>query len=345
MNRFEIIDPTLCADWDETIASNREHSFFHSSNWAGVLRDSYSYKPLYFTGREGHTISALIPVMEVRSFLTGNRGVSIPFTDYCEPIAANRGCFSSLFDEISQYGKKAGWKYLELRGGNDLLGGSVTSQTFLRHVLPLDDREPELFKRLNPATRRNIRKAADSGVAISFTDSEKDLDAYYRLHCRTRKRHGVPPQPLRFFKAIYKNVISKGKGFTVLGVFEGRPISGAVYFQSGRKAIYKFGASDLRYQGLRAANLVMWEAIRYFSKNGFDELCFGRTDPANVGLIRFKAAWGAREESLPYYRYDLKKEAFVKGTRRMGGLGERILRNLPVPVLRIAGELLYGHLG
>jgi hypothetical protein len=339
---MDIIDPTVCSDWNDLIASSPEHTFFHSSNWAGVLKDAYSYKPLYFTMREGPKVSALIPVMEVKSFLTGKRGVSLPFTDYCEPISSDLSGFSSVLAEALQYGKNAGWKYLELRGGTRLLNGAVPYGSYVRHVLALHDQEPDLFRQLNSAARRNIRTAEKSGVRIAVSDFKTDLDEYYRLHCMTRKRHGVPPQPYGFFRAVHRNVISKGKGFTVLGRYGGRPVSGAVFFHCGRKAIYKFGATDLNYQHLRPANLVMWEAIRHFSKNGFDELCFGRTDLENSGLIRFKAGFGAREEIIHYYRYDLRRSAFVQG---LPASRFPLLSCLPVPLLRLAGTLFYRHMG
>jgi len=283
--------------------------------------------------------------MEVESPLTGKRGVGMPFTDLCEPISPNAEGFSSIFDEILRYGKMAGWKYLEIRGGGRKLNGAVPYQTYVRHVLTLHSQEPVRLKLLSPATRRNVRKAADSGVRVVISDSEKDLQEYYRLHCMTRKRQGVPPQPRSFFKAVHSNVISKGKGFTLLASIHGLPISGAVYFHFGKRAIYKYGATDLNYQSLRAFNLVMWEAIGWFSNNGFDELCFGRTDPANAGLIRFKAGWGAREELLHSYRYDLKKSAFVKEPPAMSSFREVIFRNSPVPFLRLIGELFYRHMG
>ena len=153
------------------------------------------------------------------------------------------------------------------------------------------------------------------------------------------------PQPYRFFRAIHRNAISKGRGFTVLGRHEGQAVAGAVYLHSGKKGIYKFGASDLRYQHLRANNLVMWEAIRWFSKNGFEELCFGRTEPENTGLVRFKAGWGAGASEVHYYRYDLRRSVFVEGASEMNSLGERVFRGLPVPLLRLAGGLLYKHVG
>jgi len=50
----------------------------------------------------------------------------------------------------------------------------------------------------------------------------------------------------------------------MLASHKGKNIASAVYFHFGDKAIYKYGASDRKYQHLRANNLVMWEAIRWF---------------------------------------------------------------------------------
>jgi hypothetical protein len=302
--------------------------------------------------------------MEINSFLTGKRGVSLPFTDYCEPVASNAAEFSMLLDDILRYGKQAGWRYLELRGGAGCLEHQYTEcdgleeeriegkyparvpcwRTYLGHVLKIGSREDELFRGLKSGTRRNIRRAVDSGVRVVISESKGDLEAYYRLHCITRQRHGLPPQPRRFFDAVYRNVISKGKGFTVLASHEGQSIAGAVYFHSGKNGIYKYGASDWEHRGLRANNLVMWEAIRWFSRNGFEELCFGRTDPEDEGLIRFKRCWGTRERKLPYYRYDLRRSIFVQHSPESSS-GRRRISGLPVPLLRFIGELLYKHAG
>lgn len=341
----EIIDPIAHPGWDTLIGSMPNHSFFLSSNWAAVLKESYSYRPLYFTRSEGQyeKPSVIIPVMEVDSFLTGKRGVSIPFTDYCEPIAQDEDGFSSTFDEVVQYGRRAGWKYLELRGGAKHFNGAAPYRTYLRHVLKIHGDDAELFRQASAATRRNIRTAQKSLIRVAISDLESDLREYYRLHCLTRKRQGVPPQPYRFFKAIHRNVISKGKGFTVLGRHEGRAVAGAVYLHSGKKGIYKFGASDLCYQHLRANNLVMWEAIRWFSKNGFEELCFGRTDPDNTGLVRFKTGWGAEEREVLYYRYDISSGKSV--IRTDSKIPDGFFHKIPVSVSRILGSVLYKHVG
>jgi lipid II:glycine glycyltransferase (peptidoglycan interpeptide bridge formation enzyme) len=161
----------------------------------------------------------------------------------------------------------------------------------------------------------------------------------------TRKQHGLPPQPFNFFKKIYNRIISKGFGFVILASINKKNIAGAMYFHFGGRALYKYGASDHQYQHLRANNLVMWEAIKWYSRNGFKSLCFGRTEPENQGLIQFKSGWGTTERQISYYRFDFKKEAFINRQARVTGFQNRIFRNMPIPLLKMVGSILYKHVG
>jgi hypothetical protein len=108
---IQILDPTKYEGWDDLLLSTPGHSFFHSSSWAKVLSESYGYSPKFFTLLERNKIIALIPVMEIKSFITGKRGVSLPFTDYCDPVILNGVPFPELLNCIIEYGQKHGWKY------------------------------------------------------------------------------------------------------------------------------------------------------------------------------------------------------------------------------------------
>jgi lipid II:glycine glycyltransferase (peptidoglycan interpeptide bridge formation enzyme) len=134
-------------------------------------------------------------------------------------------------------------------------------------------------------------------------------------------------------------------GFIALASFQDKPIAGGVFFHFGEKATYKYGASDLQYQHLRANNLVMWEAIKWYSQNGYKSLSFGRTELKNQGLIQFKSGWGTTEQQINYYRYDLKKDSFVSGFSRVTGFHNKIFRNTPVPILNRIGNIFYRHVG
>ncbi len=342
MPEAEAVDPSVETGWDESLGRTPGSSFFCTTAWAEVLRRSYRYEPLYFAVRQGASLAALLPVMEVDSLLTGKRGVSLPFTDYCEPIAAGAGQFRELFAAAIARGKERGWRHLELRGGEAFLQGTEPSEWHYVHTLDLGKAGIDLF---SDATRRNIKKAEKQGLEVTVSAAPGALNEFCRLNALTRRLHGLPPQPRRFFQSVQERILSRNNGFIVLASLRGTAIAANVYFIFGNRIIYKYGASDRAFQNLRASNLVMWEAIRRGRERGCGSLCLGRTEPGNEGLRKFKLGWGAEERVIRYYRYDLRKEAFVRAPDVVKPLHKKVFGSLPIPVLNALGSVLYRHMG
>jgi hypothetical protein len=344
-NDIRLLDPLRDPDWDERIPTHAQGSFFLTSEWARVLADSYGYLPRYFGIVRGGTLAALVPFMEVNSFLTGKRGVSLPFTDQCEPITCAGTGIQDLLDSVIDHGKRSGWNYLELRPGTGLASQTPPSTSCYGHVLDLTPGPDRLFRGLRDSTRRNIKRAQNAGITLTVSGTGDGLREFCRLNCMTRREHGLPPQPAKFFGNIERHILAKGRGMVVLAVHEGQTIAGAVYFHFGDTAVYKYGASDRRYQHLRANNLVMWEAIRHYASGGLRRFDFGRTEPGNEGLLQFKRGWGAEERSINYYRYDLRRDRFVAKSLAVAGAHTTYFRHMPMPLLKLAGTLLYRHMG
>ena len=166
----------------------------------------------------------------------------------------------------------------------------------------------------------------------------------YKLHVRTRRRHGAPPQPQSFFINIQRHLISSGLGFIVLVECQKNPIAAAMFFKLGRHAVYKFGASEERLQELRPNNLAMSEGIKYLAKGDAETLHFGRTDKENEGLRRFKLSWGATEEEIGYARFEMAGGSWKHSRDSRSTLYKRIFRALPTSLNRLAGAMIYPHL-
>jgi lipid II:glycine glycyltransferase (peptidoglycan interpeptide bridge formation enzyme) len=201
-----------------------------------------------------------------------------------------------------------------------------------------------LFKSFSGTVRRGIRKAARGGVRVEFSNCFDSARTFYALHCLTRRRHGLPPQPLRFFENIARYVPAQSQGFVATALWEDRLLASAVFFHHNREAFYKFAASDYDFQRLRPNNILLWEAIKRYADNGFDTLYLGRTSLANEGLRRFKLSFGAREERIQYCKFDFVKETFVKQIDHNASWFNCLFRWMPLPALRLAGEMLYPHL-
>lgn len=341
---MRICDPVRNPGWDHLVALHRDAGCFHTSAWAKVLQQTYNHHPFYLRFSRGRRLAALIPVMEVRSPFTGRRGVCLPFSDTCEPLIFDPDAVDLVRDRVVRFAQERRWRHLEIRGGKFFPVVSSSAATFYGHTLDLRRPVDELPECFDSPVRRAIRKAERSNVSVFVGRSRQAVGDFYRLHVQTRRRHGLPPQPTSFFLNIYEHIIKPGLGFTVLARRGSRPIAAAVFFRFGKNAIYKFGASDKRFQEFRANNLVMWQGIQLLARTGVEKLHFGRTDCENDGLRRFKLSWNTQEETIDYFRVDPSGRPCLTPIRRDAGLHKRIFGRLPLVFNRLAGSILYPHL-
>ncbi len=344
--RLKVVDPAVFPEWDRLLLRFPEADFFHTSSWAKVLTDSYHYRPAYYCLFEDRELAAAIPLMEVKGRLTGKRGVSLPFADSCEPLARPGQALIDLWAGIVREGKRRGWKSVEIRSRAEGLPAGPSSATFLGHTLDLSAGEERIYASFRENTKRNIRKAAQARVAVTFSASPDAVTEFYRLNCLTRREQGRPPQPFHFFKKIQEHVLAPGRGFAALAAYHGHPVAGALYFEFNGRAIYAYAAADKAYQHLRADHLLMWEAVRRLAGSGCRALCFGRTEPDNKERLQFKDGWGAAQFKIEYRRYDFAAETFLAREKKPAPVFfQQFFQKAPAPVLKWIGSFLSGHLG
>lgn len=342
---MQLVDPRIQQDWNEQVLTIPQASIFHSVNWLQVLQASYGYQPYYLAACKGQQLSLLLPFMEVKSWITGVRGVSLPFADYCGPIGNSSTPYEEVMKQVLPIAYQQRWKFFEVRGG-DVLWHGVTPYTFYYgHQLPLGKDDTEVFSGLRGNYRARIRKALMNHLIVTMCHDAEAIEEYYRLHCLTRKRQGLPPQPVRFFRHIYEYIIAQKFGSVVLVSSQGRNVAGGIFFFFGTRAFYKFGASDIKYQSLFPNYLLFWHVIQWLCQHGYTELCFGRSDPFHRGLIQFKDGWGAKKYKINYYRYDMQTSCFIQKEGVDEQYSRKLWQKTPVLFLKLAGSMFYKHIG
>lgn len=343
---LQVVDPTRFPGWDDRLSHHPEATVFHTSAWARVLSETHSYLPAYFTIYEKDRIVGLLPFMEIRSWITGTRGVSLPFTDASIPILPCNFGFAEAMAQVIAFAGKRGWRTVEIRGCGTGMENLPASAEYQSHDLDLTGGEELLFSRYRPNVQRNIRKAERDGITVSEDRTREGLMEFYRLNCLTRREHGLPPQPARFFECLREHVLDRGLGFLMMARHKKKPVAGALFLLFGGKAIFKYGASDRRYQEFRPNNLIFRDAIRLLCGKGARTLSFGRTDLLHEGLRQFKESWGATATMLRYVKYDVGSRSYLEGSAtRQSTFWNRTMSMLPVPVLRIVGNVAYRHVG
>jgi hypothetical protein len=337
------IDPVSSGDeWDRMVAEHPAAHLFHSAAWAKVLVRTYGHRPFYLIATIAGRTVALVPLMEVSSRLTGVRGVCLPFSDFCPQLYFDQKMSKPVLDVLLDLGHARRWKYLKLRGAPT--NSAANAAGFYSHLLNLERTESELFQSFSSSVRRALRKAERSPLKTEIATSSEALKKFHHLHCMTRRRHGLPPQPWSFFENIQREIIARDNGFIIVAREGNLAVASAVFFLWKDKALYKFGASDAASQKFRGNNLVIWEAIKHCIRRGVKSLHFGRTDLGHEGLRRFKLAWGTEEGTIQYQCFDFGCDQWRVPVPPMSGFYNRVFRSMPVSFNRLAGSLIYPHL-
>jgi CelD/BcsL family acetyltransferase involved in cellulose biosynthesis len=337
---LDLTDP----GWRGFVAGHPEATPFHHPDWARLVADCYGYRAFALVARDAAgAITAGLPVVEVRHPGRGLKWVSLPYTDYCPPLARTPREQQELASALRRAGQAASVRRIEVRG--PLAGGAATGATALRHVLALSSDPAEVYAGFHRSqVRRSIRRAEREGLTVRQATRPEDLvSTFYRLHLRTRRRQGVPVQPRRFFRLLWEYAISPGLGSVLIVEASARPVAAAVFLAWNGTVIYKFGASDASTWSLRPNHLLFWHAIRVACEQEYRWFDFGRTDAGQAGLRNFKLSWGAAEEPLVYRTAGGKPEPASAAE----GMGTRVLspviRYGPLLLCRAFGETLYRY--
>jgi len=245
LTQFSLDNQNEMSAWDDFVQSHPLATPFHLSSWLKTISDTYSFEPrLYVYKNADTTISAILPFFLLKIRFAKARLVSLPFSDYGGPLCTHQHTETELLKAISSEHKGL-VKSMEIRGTVSGDCGFIHNDYFRRHLLLLQQDLTTLRKRIDKRTiHYSIRKAEKAGIQITEQNNQYGIQEFYRLNILTRKKHGVPSQPCKFFENILHNVIAQGDGFVLLASLHGVVLAAAVFLKTKKTILYKFNASD-----------------------------------------------------------------------------------------------------
>ena len=340
------LDPSSDARWLSFVNRHARATVFHRVPWLEALRRTYGYRSIAF-GRLSPSgeLEGGILFCEIRSWMTGNRLVSLPFSDHCEPLVESPEELRKIMAHASRQRKERTWRYLEIRPLSpeyfDAEGEPYGK--FVYHRLDLRPTTEDLFRKLHvDSIRRKIQKAERSRLTVRSGRSDDLLGDFFRLHVLTRRRQLSPPHPMAWFRNVLRCF---GDSACIRIAYHRESPAAAVFtLESGPTMIYKYGCSDEQFHSLGAMPFVLWDMICDAKRKNRLELDMGRSDLDNPGLIAFKEKWGARAQPLIYWRRPAKGNVLERSTGSVQTL-KRLLRHCPDRMLIWAGKVLYPHVG
>jgi hypothetical protein len=338
------IDPLRDPRWAELVQHHPAASAYHSTAWLRALRDAYGYEPVTFATCEttGRLTSAIV-LCGIRSWLTGKRLVSLPFSDHCDPLVADTRELEWLIGHVKSL-IGAPWDSVEIRPRSIEPSGRLgfrKNAIYYCHELSLEKTKERLFGDFHKdSVQRKVRRAERENLSYDEGNSEPFLRNFYRLLMMTRRKLNLPPQPPHWFRSL---MAAFGKDLKIrVASKDGVPVASILTLSFRNTMTYKYGCSDPKRNNLGGMPFLLWRAIEDAKANGCLNFDMGRSDIGASGLIRFKEHFGAARSVINYWVYP--SPARFSGLWK-NAVAQRACALAPNAVSMAIGNFLYPHIG
>lgn len=349
------LKPEHMTQWDAFVENHPFGWISHLSAWKEILESSFGHIKGHFLAirdDDSNQILAGLPIYTVKSWLTGNRLVSVPFLTHNEALISSSEDMERLFPHILNLYKNTKASYIEISTwhSTSLVEDPrlEVSHFYKHHYLSLDRNPEELKKTFHKSSiQRKISRAIKSQLQLKLGEDEKDLSSFYDMFSKTRKRLRLPPIPYRFFRSLWKVLGSSSRMTILLVVYKGQHIASSILLKFGEMVVSEFNCDAGEFRNLGVNQFCDWEAIKLAYQEGYKIFSFGRTSPQNKGLMTHKGRWGTKVDDLPSFFYPglFGERHREKESSWKYRIITKMSQKAPSALFQILGKLVYRHMG
>jgi lipid II:glycine glycyltransferase (peptidoglycan interpeptide bridge formation enzyme) len=171
-------------------------------------------------------------------------------------------------------------------------------------VIDLHGSEDEVFNRMKPKTRYNIRLAGRKEIVVHPSDN---MENFYRVITITGQREQFHVHSKEYYRRAYELFHPKGMCELFVADLQDRTLATLMVFARVKQAYYFYGASSDEERNRKATYPLQWEAIRWAHSHGCEQYdMWGIPDDATDvdedqaearedglwGVYRFKRGFG-----------------------------------------------------
>jgi len=324
--------------WDEYVYDSPQASVFHLVGWKDVMQDTFGLRPRYLFAQEGDRIRGVLPLLQIKSILSGHFFTSMP-SALC---AQDEESASALVERAMQLVKASGAGYLILRDSYQKwdLPELVTTEDHCTLLVELGEDPDRIWMGINRRVRQSTRKAFRASLEV--VSGPEYLPSFYPVYSRAMRDKGTPTLGFTFFS----NVLNRFPAhFTVMIVRHNGQVLGGGLVAFFRDTIYNtWGGMLHRSYALGSNYILYWETLRYGCEQRFQWADLGRS-AWNSGTFQFKRKWRAVPRPLyqQYYLNGVSQPPPV-GNSREAHAGYRLFvevwRHLPLSATDVLGPQL-----
>ncbi|MEN3047044.1 MAG: GNAT family N-acetyltransferase [Candidatus Hydrothermales bacterium] len=146
-----------------------------------------------------------------------------------------------------------------------------------------------------------IKSAKKNKIEIKISREKRDIEIFHNLYIETMKRKKASPFyffPFSFIEDFFKYF---DESYIIIAFLKDNPIAASMFLGYNKFFHYFLSGSDYNYSKYGGSHLIIFEAIDFAKKKGFEILHLGGGMKGKDSLFLFKS--GFSDFFLPYYVY------------------------------------------
>ena len=328
--------------WDNYVQNHQECTPYHLFAWQEAIFAAYGHKPCYLIAESDETLVGVLPLINLKIPLLGEKLISLPFCDLGGPLADS----TEIANELKRFATAKRIMHadeIEYRenGNETCQTDSELTGEKVRMILSLPNNSQELFSMFKSKLRSQINKAKKNGLTYSIkagSENKNLLNDFYQVIAENMRSLGSPVHSKKWFEKICENY---RKNCIVTIVYHNKmPVAGGIVLISGSKASIPWASTIRQYNRLSPNMLLYWSLLEYCCDHGMKEFDFGRST-FGEGTYKFKAQWGALPRLLNWQHSDQALSPNLTQNKRsspnLRKIAETIWCRLPLKLTVILG--------
>jgi hypothetical protein len=305
--RIQRLDKETEDEYEDFILRNENSLIYYSVKYKNFLEELLDGSSEYLIARDSGIVKGVLPlfyndgrfgrVYNSLPFFGSNGGIiaesqeafEILLNEYNNIAEDEKTCSSTI---VTNPLIENNYSHLKC----DLTDERIGQFTVLP---PSSDGKDNLMSKIDSTARRNIRKAAKSGITVRIDNSQ--VKFLKQIHKDNMNAIGGKSKSEMFFVLVEKYFRKGGDYNIYVAEKGGRLIAALMIFYFNRTVEYFVPAIVEEFRTYQPLALIVYNAMVDASKMGYTLWNWGGTWPTQEGVYRFKKKWDSFDRRYNYF--------------------------------------------
>jgi lipid II:glycine glycyltransferase (peptidoglycan interpeptide bridge formation enzyme) len=262
-------------EWDVFVDTHSEGLFEHKMPFIKFLQNN-GKAPRNFLIKDKKIMGLISLTKEKKAFFTRYASQGL--------LISQKENKNKIIDLIKQITKDA--NYLRINNIKNAIRDKTTPITFILNCKDLELKE--IFdKKLESRARRAIKKAIKNKLQIKISNSEKELEEFYKIYTKKMKEYGTIPYSLESLKELIKN-----KEYKIFNIYhENKIIAGGTMIVYKKRITNHLAASNKEFLKFSPNNFLYYSMIKFAKENDLETINYGPSLESDR-VAKFKISMG-----------------------------------------------------